>query len=77
MKMKDFTFSLVLEDALTIDDIWPDGDAPENPTAADVMKQLRKDGGNALEALLEWNMEDEAELTILNNKDYNDKAEWY
>lgn len=25
-------------------DIWPDGDAPENPTVDDVIAQMRKEG---------------------------------
>lgn len=50
------TFTLRLEPAefdLSIDEIWPDGDAPENPTAADVVAQMR---GGVDGVMREWNI---------------------
>lgn len=32
------------EQMLTAEEVWPDGDAPENPTLADVLEVLRKQG---------------------------------
>ena len=30
---------------LAVEDIWPDGDAPENPTTADVIEAMKKEAG--------------------------------
>jgi hypothetical protein len=46
---------------LSIDDIWPDGDAPENPTAEDVIEAMREYGSPRTVAC-EWDLLDE--LTI-------------
>ena len=37
---KLFTVTLHAEYMLTVDEVWPDGDAPENPTAKDVIEQM-------------------------------------
>lgn len=37
---------------LTIDQVWPDGDAPENPTTDDVIAALRKDADS--DAQFRW-----------------------
>jgi hypothetical protein len=37
---KVFTVALHAEYTLTVDEVWPDGDAPENPTAEDVAKEM-------------------------------------
>lgn len=42
--MSAFQFDLDLSTTLTVDDIWPDGDAPENPTVAEVIAVVRNDG---------------------------------
>ena len=46
---------------LTIEELWPNGDAPENPTREDVMKLLREQWPypeNAASGLMrEWNLE--------------------
>lgn len=41
---------------LETDDIWPDDDAPENPTAADVAARIRKDGGFP-DVIGSWNLD--------------------
>jgi hypothetical protein len=39
-----FTITVGDEGVLTVDEIWPDGDAPENPTVDDVIAVVRKSG---------------------------------
>ena len=73
---KRFTFELRLETSLTIDDIWPDGDAPEGPTAEDVLAQLKKSGSDCLSATSDWNLAQDATLTIIKASDWDDRAEW-
>lgn len=43
-------------DTLAKRDIWPDGDAPENPTDEDVMAAMRKSGSLWMLAQ-EWNLD--------------------
>lgn len=51
------------EVTLDIDQIWPDGDAPENPTAADVVKQMQESTGSVYRVLSEWALEPN-EITV-------------
>ena len=48
-----YTIDVTLDEA----DIWPDGDAPANPTAADVVRLIRKEGGFP-KIIDEWNLDD-------------------
>lgn len=40
---RTFHFEVGDEADLTIDEIWPDGDAPENPTVDDVIAVVQKE----------------------------------
>ncbi len=50
-------FELVIESrvVLTVDQIWPDGNAPADPTAKDVL-ELNDDDGGPETVLREWNL---------------------
>jgi hypothetical protein len=48
--------------ALEVEDVWPDGDAPENPTAADVAEVMRSTGSIG-RIVSEWNLWAEIEVT--------------
>jgi hypothetical protein len=39
--------------AFTVEDLWPDGDAPTNPTAEDAAKALREIGNRPSKVCLE------------------------
>ena len=43
-------------DDLTAAEIWPDGDAPENPTVDDVIAEMRKSGSLSRLAS-DWNFD--------------------
>jgi hypothetical protein len=49
--------------ALEVEDVWPDGDAPDNPTAADVAEVLRGSGHSIASIATEWNLWSEIEVT--------------
>lgn len=58
------TISLELRAELTVDDLWPDGDWPDEITAEAVQKLIEKAGGDA-EAIRDWNLaEGGLEITI-------------
>ncbi len=60
-----FIFEINIATVLDIKEIWPDGDAPENPTVADVRARFLKDGrGNIIAAAQEWNLDQGADLII-------------
>lgn len=59
--MPETTFLISLgETELTVEEVWPDGDAPENPTAEDVATAMRSSRGPVLS---DWNLlPDEVEI---------------
>lgn len=44
------------EALLDVDEIWPDGDAPENPTTEDVIEQIKKTS-NRSSFMVDWGFE--------------------
>ena len=54
---KKFIITYEVNHAYSIEDIWPDGDAPENPTVADVKKVL-DECGSVEQVVLDWEMID-------------------
>lgn len=44
------------EATLSVDEIWPDGDAPENPTRDDVIAVMQK-SGSAYRLAQDWNLD--------------------
>jgi len=44
--------------SLSVDEIWPDGDAPENPTTQDVIRSMRERGDTDPGQIInDWNLE--------------------
>ena len=54
---KQFRITYTIDVTLSENDIWPDGDAPENPTAEQVAALIRKEGGFP-SVLVDWNLDD-------------------
>ena len=48
---------------LTVDELWPDGDAPENFTEDDV-RELIDDHGGPVAILRDWSMDDCLDLHV-------------
>jgi len=49
-------FSVIFPEVqLTVEEIWPDGNAPENPTAEDVVAQMRATG-SVSNVMSEWGL---------------------
>lgn len=51
-----FYFEWGGSDSLSVAEIWPDGDAPENPTIEDVLAEVRK-AGSLRRLAQEWNLD--------------------
>lgn len=60
---KSFRIVFEVDEVLTIQDLWPDGDASENPTIADVYKLINKHGG--LDILKSWNLADGSYFKVM------------
>ena len=76
VKPKRFTLDLSMSVTLDLNQIWPDGDAPENPTPEDVLEALRDTDSNLFRALEEWNLEDAAGLMVMEAGNFQKKAHW-
>jgi hypothetical protein len=50
--VKKFRIRIDIEATLTVDQLWPDGDAPENPTVEDVLKVI--DDAGRLDIIEDW-----------------------
>lgn len=55
MSSTTFTLEFVVSSELTLDELWPDGDAPDDPTEEDV-KRLVEDQ-DPLRIASEWNLD--------------------
>lgn len=56
-----------MTETLTVDEIWPDGDAPENPTADDVRARIDADG-DILSVIDSWNLDPYTEYDVYEDK---------
>lgn len=63
-----FAIDLPTNFVLGIEEIWPDGDAPENPTAADVVEQMKNSSGSVSRVITEWALEPEC-IEVFGNHD--------
>lgn len=66
-KNKQFHFDLAGVVSLDITGIWPDGDAPENPTVDDVLKVIAQLGG-AEKVMEDWGLNFNNVLTVSDGK---------
>lgn len=54
---KRFEIMYEVSAELSVEELWPDGDAPANPTEADVYRLIKSSGG-FVRVLRDWNLED-------------------
>ena len=66
-KQKMFHFEIRYDVSFSVDEIWPDGDAPEDPTLDDVMAVLKQCGGKRV-VLRDWSMDDDLQLYVSDDK---------
>lgn len=65
--MKRFIFEVITQHVLSIDEIWPDGDAPEDPTPEDAREVfLEQHRYSIADGLIDWNIAPSADdLTVV------------
>jgi hypothetical protein len=63
VKRRGFEFTVEGALFLEIDDIWPDGDAPPNPTVDDVIKVISECGGPR-RVMADWDLDAELRLAV-------------
>lgn len=51
--MRSWTITIEAEEPINVDEVWPDGDAPSDPTAEDVAKVMRQHGPK-MRTLHDW-----------------------
>lgn len=78
----DIFVVLYLEVPLTVNEVWPDGDAPETVTAEAIIAQM-KAGGDKVQVLKDWNLLRDLEVQVNVNRlgppapqMIYDQAEW-
>jgi len=74
MSSKSFIVKIEYETTMSIEQIWPDGDAPENPTAKDVVKAMQEDCPTVAGLLSEWDFPVTVRVTDEINP--GDQATW-
>lgn len=62
--MKSFTLVFTGSVILTEGDLWPDDDAPENPTKEDVEELLEEYEYDIAGLIRDWNLEDEISVKV-------------
>lgn len=79
MITRTFTISLEVSESLTVDEIWPEGDAPENPTVEDVRRALfGSKHKSVLTALEDWGLLSQLrqeEVTITDDTAWRERME--
>jgi len=61
---KPFTLTVHTEIQLSVDDVWPDGDAPRNPTFVEVMELLKNECVSRGKVISEWGLEEHTTVTV-------------
>jgi hypothetical protein len=61
-KAKTFHVEITGCHDLTVSQIWPDGDAPENPTVEDVIKVMRSCAHGADQLQRDWDLDFDIEV---------------
>lgn len=76
MSDKSFTITLEMDVSLTAEEVWPDDDAPEDPTAEDVLAVMKGKGHGKLDAVDAFNLEESVSLHVVSDEDDDDHADW-
>lgn len=59
--MKQFDIDIFFVYRISVDEVWPDGDAPPDPTAQDVIEVINNHGG-PVQIITDWDLD--ADLNV-------------
>lgn len=59
---------------LDVDQVWPDGDAPANPSPEGVAEVMVSSAGTVLNLLREWNLDDDIDVVVGNRASFKATA---
>jgi hypothetical protein len=65
--MNNFRISISIDEQFTKEELWPDGNAPENPTAKDVADLIRNCGGAKKN---DWNLYNKIECAVWDEQNF-------
>jgi hypothetical protein len=71
------TIAIEAEHELGVGDVWPDGNAPERPTAADVMALLGDNPVRIKRSIQDWNLDDFHVVVTVRHNGITTSAEAY
>ncbi len=63
---------------MKVDDVWPDDDGPANPTAEDVLEQMKRYGSKRT-VIFDWALLDDIEISVsafIDGKHVTSNAVW-
>jgi hypothetical protein len=66
--VKKFDVSFYGDFVLSTDEIWPDGDAPQNPTPKDVIEAMKQSARFKAALLDDWNLEKDLHVQVYDGK---------
>lgn len=67
---------LRLDEKLSVDQVWPDGDAPETVDAQAVVEAMESCGSKSV-VLSDWNLLPDVEVTVVDGNGKRTKATWW
>jgi hypothetical protein len=56
MASEQFHFEYDGDHTLTVEELWPDGDAPENPTTEQALARVRESCSGPRDLIGDWNL---------------------
>lgn len=63
--MKRFVFSFLIDHTLSADQIWPNGEIPENPSAEDARQAFLDTCYSVIDGMREWGIGPDADDLIV------------
>jgi len=63
-----FFVTVDLDITMDVNEIWPDGDAPENPTVKDVVNVMEECSYSPINLLSEWSLDRYLTITVTDGK---------
>lgn len=67
--MKTFRIEINISEDLTVKELWPDNNGPENPTREDVLALIKQCGG--LQIIHDWNLGTDFDIEVVDHEPHS------